>query len=152
MEKASPFLIFLIAWIVGAAASEESVATTQEFRAAFLNQEVTTIYLHDTLKVNVTEWTSTVAVNRSLLLSASPVRLASRTYVELDFSDLQMMYSVSPGNSITFRGLQVGGVRGGASCNTPALGDTGVWSPSAQWTATDFTVCIGDLHAAACGC
>lgn len=122
MKQASPFWIFVLVWIVAAAASDTTVTTTQQFRDAFINPEVNTIYLHDTLKLNVTEWTSTVALNRSLLVSASPARLASRTYVELDLSDLQMMYSVSPGQNITFRGLQVGS---GRPCNTP--GGVGRW-------------------------
>ncbi|KXZ54285.1 hypothetical protein GPECTOR_5g372 [Gonium pectorale] len=83
------------------------VSSTRQLFAGLSDPSVGVIVLHDSLVLNASEWSGTVNVNRSLLVTASAERIASQTYVLLDFSNLAMLFSVAPGCTLRFVGLEL---------------------------------------------
>ncbi len=80
---------------------------TAELYAAFSNPSVDTVYVDASLVLDRAEWPGTVALNRSFTISASPERMAARTYVAVNFNGLRMMFSMAPNFTLTFRGIEV---------------------------------------------
>ncbi|PNH04384.1 hypothetical protein TSOC_009451 [Tetrabaena socialis] len=87
------------------------VNSTAELLRAFRDATVDTVLLSDSLTINGSVWSAgAVQLDRSLTVSASPERIAARTYVLLDFNNLGMLFTVAPGKRILFVGLEsVGG-------------------------------------------
>ncbi|PNH04385.1 putative LRR receptor-like serine/threonine-protein kinase, partial [Tetrabaena socialis] len=86
----------------------ELVSTTAELLRAFRDATVDTVLLRDSLTINGSVWgAGAVQLDRSLTVSATPERIASRTYVLLDFNNLAMLFTVSPGKLILFFGLEL---------------------------------------------
>ncbi|PNH04388.1 hypothetical protein TSOC_009455 [Tetrabaena socialis] len=86
----------------------ELVSTTAELLRAFSDATVDTVLLSDSLTINGSVWgAGAVQLDRSLTVSASPERIAARTYVLLDFNNLGMLFTVAPGKRILFVGLEL---------------------------------------------
>ncbi|KXZ54284.1 hypothetical protein GPECTOR_5g371 [Gonium pectorale] len=83
------------------------VSSTRQLFAGLSDPSVGVIVLADSLVLNASEWSGTVIVNRSLLVTASAERIAAQTYVLLDFSNLAMLFSVAPGCTLRLVGLEL---------------------------------------------
>ncbi|PNH04386.1 hypothetical protein TSOC_009457, partial [Tetrabaena socialis] len=86
----------------------ELVSSTAELLRAFRDATVDTVLLSDSLAINGSVWgAGAVQLDRSLTISATPERIASRTYVLLDFNNLGMLFAVAPDKRILFVGLEL---------------------------------------------
>ncbi|GIL59170.1 hypothetical protein Vafri_14080 [Volvox africanus] len=88
-----------------------TVSTTRDLLAAFGNISVHTIFLNDTLVLDGSIWNTSAGVSanitRSLTLTAGPNHLFSKTYVLLDFNNLDALFSLAPGCLLRFVGLEI---------------------------------------------
>ncbi|GIL69920.1 hypothetical protein Vretifemale_763, partial [Volvox reticuliferus] len=88
-----------------------TVSTTRDLLAAFGNASVNEIILNDTLVLDGSIWNSSAGISanitRSLNLSAEPNRLNSKTYVLLDFNNLDAIFSLAQGCVLRFVGLEI---------------------------------------------
>ncbi|GLI62460.1 hypothetical protein VaNZ11_005091, partial [Volvox africanus] len=88
-----------------------TVSTTQDLLAAIRNPSVNTIFLNDTLVLDGSIWNTSAGVSaiitRSLTLTAGPNHLFSKTYVLLDFNNLDALFSLAPGCLLRFVGLEI---------------------------------------------
>ncbi|KAG2488947.1 hypothetical protein HYH03_012566 [Edaphochlamys debaryana] len=91
----------------GAAAGATVPANdTRSLFAALNNPGVAVVELHDSIVLNRSEWGGLAAVNRDVLVTASPERAAASTYVLIDFAGLDVIIGVGRGCKLTFRDIE----------------------------------------------
>ncbi|KAG2453132.1 hypothetical protein HYH02_002459 [Chlamydomonas schloesseri] len=84
------------------------VTNTKELQAALGNPAVETVLLNDSVVLTGADWGNVlVTIDRNVTVTATPERIASRVYVSLDFANLIMLFQISAGYRLTFRGLEI---------------------------------------------
>ncbi len=109
-------LLLLTAWTLlgvvygparSATVSPRAVSSTAELRDALMSPSVDMVWVNNTLDINKAEWGATLAINRSVTVSVTPERLATSTYVRVNFNEASMLFQLLPGTTLTFIGLEV---------------------------------------------
>ncbi|KAG2488946.1 hypothetical protein HYH03_012565 [Edaphochlamys debaryana] len=94
----------------GAGAAAGATVPANDTRSLFTalnNPGVAVVELHDSIVLNRSEWGGLAAVNRDVLVTASPERAAASTYVLIDFAGLDVIIGVGRGCKLTFRYIEL---------------------------------------------
>ncbi len=82
------------------------VRSSAELAAAFVNQNVSVIYLNDSITVDG-NWSETITVTRNVTVRSTEEREAEGVYCLLDFNMRVMLLSLAAGCTLEFRGIEV---------------------------------------------
>ncbi|KAG2493133.1 hypothetical protein HYH03_008558 [Edaphochlamys debaryana] len=87
-----------------------TVTSTRGLFSALADEFVSIVYLHDSLMIDASAWPpEPLVLDRSVVISATPLRLQSSILVALDFADAASLFSVAPNRTLTLRGLELRG-------------------------------------------
>lgn len=100
-------MVLLFRSALSATVLPRAVSSTAELRDALMSPSVDTVWVNNTLDIDKSEWGDTLLLNRPVTISATPERLASSTYVRVNFNEASMLLQLSPGITLTFVGLEV---------------------------------------------